>query len=51
MGINGRIRQEGQIDMNDDERDEYREELCHDRREREGDGWRNPEEEEEEEEE
>ena len=37
--------------MNADERDEYREELCHDRREREGDGWRSPEEEEEEEEE
>jgi len=37
--------------IDDDERDEYREELCHDRREREDEGWRNPEEDEEEEEE
>jgi len=26
--------------MIDEERDEYREELCHDRRERQGEGWR-----------
>ena len=32
--------------IDEDERDEYREELCHDRREREGEGWRNPEEDE-----
>ena len=34
--------------IDDDERDEYREELCHYRREREGEGLRNPEEDEEE---
>ena len=37
--------------MDEDVRDDYREELCHDRRIRRGDGWRNPDEDEGEEEE